>query len=123
MKKTNRGASRQSLEAAISDLADALGRLVVHVASSAAASASTPLPAAKPALRREAPVATAPARAAKSKRPVTAARKKDLMFQGKYMAAIRSLGTADKNKVRTIRAQRGIEAAVALALRLAGKKK
>lgn len=65
-------------------------------------------------------VAAAPAssRAPRTQAPLSAARRKALSLQAKYMVAIRSLPAKDKDKVRAIRGKSGVEAAIRAASRL-----
>lgn len=71
-------------------------------------SAATPTPA-RPALRRKAPKATA---------KLIRARK----LQGQYLGALKSLGGADKAKVKAVAKQKGVPEALKLAASLKAKK-
>jgi hypothetical protein len=53
-----------------------------------------------------------------TKGPVSAKRRAALREQGQYMSAIRPLSAAQRAQVKKLRAAKGAEAAIALALRL-----
>lgn len=55
----------------------------------------------------------------KPKRGVSAARRRSMRQQGRYLAAIRQLSAANRKKVKTIRGKSGVHAAIAAANRLA----
>jgi hypothetical protein len=54
-----------------------------------------------------------------TKGPVSAKRRAAMRVQGQYMSAIRTLSAAQRGEVKRIRAEKGAEAAIALARRLA----
>ena len=60
-----------------------------------------------------------PARRRVAKKPMSPKQRRDLQLQGRYMAAVRSLSEPNKAKIRALRARKGVEAAIAAALRLA----
>jgi hypothetical protein len=55
----------------------------------------------------------------RAKRQVSAARRAAMKAQGKYLAAVRRLPKAARNKMRAIRERSGVNAAIAAARRLA----
>ena len=76
-------------------------------------------PARKPGRPRK-PSATAKAPDTPSKAPVAPKKVRKpnpaLQMQGRYMSAVRSLSKANKAEVKRVRAEKGVEAAIALAL-------
>jgi hypothetical protein len=53
-----------------------------------------------------------------AREPVTAKRRRAMRDQGRYMSAIRPLRAAQRAQVKKLRAEKGAEAAVALAVKL-----
>jgi len=54
-----------------------------------------------------------------TKGPVSAKRRAAMRVQGQYMSAIRTLSAAQRGEVKKLRAEKGAEAAIALARKLA----
>jgi hypothetical protein len=69
------------------------------------------------AARTSPPPATLPRRRA----PLSAERKAALQLQGRYMALVRTLKPRQKARVKTLRAAKGVRAAINLATRLANR--
>jgi hypothetical protein len=67
------------------------------------------------------PGALAPAPAKRRKPRLTTAQRAALKLQGRYMGTLRGLKPTQKAKVKKIRAQKGIRAAIAAARRLASR--
>jgi len=51
---------------------------------------------------------------------VSPARRRAMKLQGRYISAVRLLSTQQKKQVRALREEKGVEAAIALAVRLRG---
>ncbi len=64
-------------------------------------------------------IRTAPARARKTRQRLTRAQRVARQAQGRYMAAIRRLSKSARAKVRAVRAESGVDAAIRLARKMA----
>lgn len=62
---------------------------------------------------------TAAREAPRARRAITSAQRKARQAQGRYLAAIRKLSRQARTKVRTIRAQSGVDAAIRAAAKMA----
>ena len=110
------------LQARLDELRDALAPLATLSGDDAPprAAARTAKPAGDDAPKRRGRPprsASAPARPRKASADVSSAR----ALQGRYMGTIRGLSKAQQEQVRGVRAERGIEAAIELAKRLAAE--
>ena len=70
--------------------------------------------ASRKAIRRAAP---------RARKAITRAQRVARQAQGRYMAAVRSLSEEARGKIREIRKQSGVDAAIKAALKLSGAKK
>jgi len=115
------------LQSTLSELAEVLNPLKALTAAFAGKDVPFPM---KPTMRRRGPgrktvarTGVAVAAAAAKTKPATRPKGKEakatnpnLVFQGKYMSAIRGLSAADKAEVKRVRAEKGVEAAIKVAL-------
>jgi hypothetical protein len=80
--------------------------------------------AARPVARRLASAGRKAARRAapRARKAITRAQRIARQAQGRYMAAVRSLSADARGKIREIRKQSGVDAAIKAALKMAGAK-
>ncbi|MEI8334471.1 MAG: hypothetical protein WCH74_11545 [Chloroflexota bacterium] len=106
----------EELQSTLAELWHALSPLNLGAAKPRGAKA----PPARPAKPAAPGGAASPAAAARKAAPAPTPRRKSsspkLILQGKYMTAIRKLSKRAKAEVRKVRAEEGVEAAIALAL-------
>lgn len=102
------------LFAILDDLTANLAELKTALAPLALIGATAVPDAGRPAPSRRRSKGTASAR----RNPISAKRRAAMREQGRYMSAIRPLSAAQRAQVKKLRAEKGAEAAVALARKL-----
>jgi len=75
-----------------------------------------------PALAAAGSARTERAVSARRKPTLSPARRRALKFQGQYMSEVRELGPRQKARVKALKEQKGFEAAIKVAKRLAGER-
>ncbi len=110
MARTRSGGTSTGVQKTLGEIAAAFNRLGDQLAQLGATSSA---PSAAPVARR-----SAAALPSGKKKQISPKRKVALQFQGAYMAAVRSLSDVNKKKIKKLRSERGVEAAIAAALRL-----
>jgi hypothetical protein len=105
----------RNLFAILDDLTANLAELKAALAPLALIGGTVVAEAKKPATAQRG----AKAVASGAKGPISAKRRAAMKVQGQYMGAIRLLSAAQRAQVKKVRAEKGAEAAIALARRLA----